>query len=73
MENVIIECEGKVFVKDRKFTALTLEELIDLCESLYERVEDLEEEIRDIENDIEDNYIPISKAEQYGISDRDFI
>lgn len=45
----------------------------DLLEELISAVERLEIEKQEIISDREDNYKPISKAEQYAVSDRDFI
>jgi hypothetical protein len=75
MENILIKCEGRNFVKDKAVCdrIMTLEEVLDLCEELYNETERLNEKIDDLEQDIEDNYIPVSKSEQYGISNSDFI
>ena len=51
---------------------ISLEELISDYEDLISDVERLEEELHDLEQDMEDNYKPISKYEQYGISEHDF-
>ena len=75
MENILIKCDGRNFV--RGFAArdriMTLEELLDLCENLYNEVDILTEKIDDLEQDIQENYKPIDKSEQYGINDSDFI
>lgn len=42
-------------------------------EELTADKEHLEEELKNLKQDLEDNYRPIPVAEQYGISDRDFI
>lgn len=44
-----------------------------MLEDLLIEIDRLEEKIEDMKRDIEDNYRPIPVAEQYGISDRDFI
>jgi ATP-dependent 26S proteasome regulatory subunit len=41
------------------------EELLSAIDELYDRIGYLEEQIEDIKQDIEDNYRPITKAEQY--------
>lgn len=73
--DILIKCYGRNFIKDRAFSdqILTIEELLNLCEELQYEIDRLEEKVEDLEQDIEDNYRPISKAEQYGISDSDFI
>lgn len=75
MEDILIRCEGRNFVKKKAVCdrVMTLEEILNLCEDLYNEVEVLNEKIEDLEQNIEDNYKPISKAEQYSISDADFI
>lgn len=49
------------------------DDLIDLIENLVSEYENLEEEYENLQRDLEDNYKPISVADQYEISDRDFI
>lgn len=75
MEDILIKCDGRNFVKERAVCdrVLTLEELLNLCEELYNEIDILKEKIEDLEQDIEDNYKPLSKAEQYSINDSDFI
>ena len=51
---------------------IEVEDLLRLIEELNYKVEKVKEELEDLQQDLEDNYKPISKAEQYGISDRDF-
>ena len=75
MENILIKCDGRNFVRDFAVhdRIMTLEELLDLCENLYNEVDILTEKINDLEQDIQENYKPIDKSEQYGINDSDFI
>lgn len=75
LKDILIKCQGYIFVKDRAVMeqTLTLEELLGLCEDLYCEVERLQEKLDDLEEDLQENYIPKSKAEQYGINDSDFI
>lgn len=49
------------------------EEIISIIEDLECELHTKEEKIEELENDLESNYKKISLAEQYGISDRDFI
>ena len=77
--------DGKELETINKVSALTYTdyELIGNfvpVESMYSMIEDLLDEVehqqaryKDLEKDIEDNYKPISYAEQVGVSDRDFI
>jgi len=60
---------AKYFDKD----FISIDELIGVIEDLDSEVDDLKYKIEQMEQDIEDNYKPISKAEQYDVSDCDFI
>lgn len=52
---------------------ISFEDLFSDYEELIDEVDDLKEKIEDLRQDLEDNYRPISKSEQYDISDEDFI
>ena len=76
------EKEKEIMEKASKqtYTDYELEEDFIPVESLMSAIEDLLLEIEhqqecyeDLERDLEDNYRPISQAEQYEISDSDFI
>lgn len=75
MEEVFVKKDNlnkwvaKQFTKD----LISIDDLIDCIEDLSSEVEDLEIKIEELERDIEENYRPISKAEQYDVSDCDFI
>ena len=73
--DILIKCYGRNFVEDKAYsdTILTIEELVGLCEDLYYENKRLQEKLDDLEEDLQENYIPKNKAEQYGISDSDFI
>jgi ATP-dependent 26S proteasome regulatory subunit len=75
LNDILIKCDGRNFVKDRAVCdrIVTLEELLDLCEELYNEVGNLQQQLEDLEENIQDNYKPIDKAEQYGINNSDFI
>lgn len=49
------------------------ESLISIIDDLIYEFDNLQEKIEDMEQDIRDNYRPIPVAEQYGVSDKDFI
>lgn len=49
------------------------DDLIDLLEEIVSEYEHLQDKYDDLEQQIEENYRPIPVAEQYGISDKDFI
>lgn len=74
-DDIYIKCSDRDFTdgfSDRE-KIMTLKEILDLCDDLYYENQELEEKIKDIEQNIEDNYRPISKAEQYDIKNEDFI
>ena len=75
LKDILIKCDGRNFVKNKAVCdrTMTLEELLDLCEDLYNEIDRLTEKIDDLEQDIQDNYKHIDKMEQYGISNSDFI
>lgn len=62
-------------IVDYEIEPMTLEEddVIGILEDLVSNYHILEKKFEDYKKDIEDNYKPISIAEQVGISDRDFI
>lgn len=77
-----LEIDKKTLDKCEKITGykyrldngyVDINDIEDMLSELISAVEELEIEKREIIADREDNYKPISKAEQYGISDRDFI
>lgn len=51
---------------------ISLEDVFTLLEELNHENEKLKKQIEDIKQDIEDNYKPISKYQQYGISEDNF-
>ncbi len=72
MDNVYIKKQdvnkwiGKYFPnKD----LISIDDLIGCIEDLDSEVESLKEKYEDLEQDLEDNYKPIDKASQYGVSD----
>lgn len=50
----------------------TWEEILGIIEDIESELHSLQEEYDDFKQNVEDNYKPISYAEQVGISDRDF-
>lgn len=49
------------------------DDVIDLIENLVSEYVSLKEEYENLQRDLEENYKPIPVADQYEISDRDFI
>lgn len=58
------------YTKEGSF--LPVESVTDIIADLILEIDRLEEKIEDIEQDREDNYKPISYAEQVGYNERDF-
>ena len=52
---------------------IEIEELLGIIENLNYEIERVTDKFIEFENDVRDNYKQISQAEQYGISDKDFI
>ena len=52
---------------------LPLENVMGIVEDLLSEINSLNKKLEDLENDVRENYRPIPVAEQYGISDEDFI
>lgn len=76
------EKELKIFKKIIKKTntnykiknnLLPIENVVEIIEDLLNEINSLNEKLEDLENDVRENYRPIPVAEQYGISDEDFI
>ncbi len=53
--------------------SVSVADILSLLEYQQTVINELEEENRNLKQDMEENYRPIPLAEQYGISDRDFI
>lgn len=52
---------------------ISIDDMINVIENLDGEVEDWKMKYEELCNDLQDNYRPISQAEQYEISDCDFI
>lgn len=57
--------------RDGKY--IPVEELFSMIEDLLIELDRAEEKYNDLEEQLRENYRPIPVAEQYGISERDFI
>lgn len=51
----------------------TWDEIIEVIEKLESELHEKEEKLEELERDLQDNWKPISHAEQIGISNKDFI
>jgi hypothetical protein len=50
-----------------------VEKLISIIDDLLIEVKKAQEKLNELENDLNENYRPVSVAEQVGINDKDFI
>ena len=74
------ECDDVYVLDEFKYKDLvSVDELLEKISELSAEVEELQDDLNelkreyeDLEEDLEENYRPISKAEMYGVSDRDF-
>ena len=75
MDNVFIKKEelSDWIAQYFKHDLISIDDMLNVIEDLNSEVENWEMKYNELERDIEDNYRPISKAEQYEVSDRDFI
>ena len=69
-ENIIGKCKLITIGDD---TYIEPSELLGIIENLNYEVERVSDKFIEFEQNVHDNYKQISQAEQYGISDRDFI
>lgn len=80
MEDLIIKDEEarKLLNKASKITTAdykdySIKSCICAIEDLLSEIDYLKDEMQDMAQDIRDNYKPVSKAEQVGFSERDFL
>lgn len=73
IENIPIESEWDINNWIKKGVSYSWNELINIISDLVDEYKTLEEEYEDFKQDVEDNYKPISVAEQVGYNERDFI
>jgi hypothetical protein len=55
----------KRYIQIEESDILSVDDLLDIIEELYYECERLDEELEYLKQDVEDNYRPVSKAEQY--------
>ncbi len=65
------EWEKEKYFREKDF--YSIDELIAIIEDLDSELEMVREEYDDFKRDVEDNYRPLSIAEQVDIDDRDFL
>lgn len=56
-----------------KGNSFPMDSFISIVEDLMCEIDHLQEELEDMERDMNDNYRPLSIAEQVGITEKDFI
>ena len=67
----IEEITNTIYYYEEEYTSIAT--LLFIIDDLLEETKSLNEKIEHLENDINDNYRPISVAEQVGVSNSDFI
>lgn len=74
MDNVFIKKDelNEWIAKYFKRNLISIDDMLNVIEDLDGEVEDWKMKYEELQNDLEDNYRPISQAEQYEVSDRDF-
>ena len=71
---VMKQIEKKVgAIKIDELGYIDKDELIGVLWDLNDAYDDLEDRFVEFEQDVQDNYKQVSQAEQYDVSDRDFI
>ena len=69
-EKEIGKCKTIKFGDD---TYIEVDELLAIIENLNYELEHIQDEFSEFVKNVDDNFKPINKAEQYDISDRDFV
>lgn len=75
MENIYIDMREQGFTLSNHFKNkdfVSVEDVLTELEQVIDDMETLQEEFDDYKRDVEDNYKPISYAEQVGYNPRDF-
>ena len=75
MENIYVDMRKQGFVLSNHFKnkdMVSIEDILTELEEVIDDMEALQEEFDEYKRDVEDNYKPISYAEQIGYNERDF-
>lgn len=75
MENIYIDMREQGFTLSNHFKnkdMVSVEDILIELEQVIDDMEALQEEFDDYKRDVEDNYKPISYAEQVGFNERNF-
>lgn len=75
MENIYIDMreQGTTLSNYFKYKDfVSVEEVLTRLEELIDDIDHLQEEFEDYKRDVEDNYRPLTQAEQIGYNERDF-
>lgn len=75
MDNIYVDMREQGFTLSRHFKnkdMVSVEEILTELEELIDDLGYLREEFDDYKRDVEDNYRPLTQAEQIGYNERDF-
>jgi uncharacterized protein (UPF0335 family) len=75
MDNIYVDMRNQGYTLSNYFKnkdMVSVEELLTKLEELIDDLENKEEELKDLKQDVEDNYRPLSQAEQIGYNEKDF-
>lgn len=75
MENIYIDMREQGFTLSNYFKnkdLVSVEDILSELEEVIDELEDVKEKFKDYQREVEDNYKPISYAEQVGFNERDY-
>lgn len=75
MENVYVDMREQGFTLSNHFKNndfVSLEDILTELEEVIDELEDVKEKFKDYQREVEDNYKPLSYAEQVGFNMRDY-
>lgn len=72
MEQVLINLKDDYCAKFFNKDLVSIDEILNKLAELEDEKEVVEKELKELKQDVEDNYRPVSYAEQVGYSERDF-
>lgn len=72
IQDILIESEWDIGNVIHKDTDYSWSELIDIISDLCDEFDCLQVEFEDFKRDVEENYRPLTQAEQIGYNERDF-
>jgi predicted phage-related endonuclease len=73
MEQVLVNIKDDYCAKFFNKDLVSIDEILNKLSELEDEKEAVENELKELKQDVEDNYRPVSYAEQVGYSQKDFI